>query len=115
MTYPRKFIAGLTAMLCITIICPAIQSCSCSEKTVNHETVSDKVKDHKAYKLGGEHAARLLEHVEDEAAVQDGLLDVRARINNIHSKLGAQSSADYERGFTDYIRENCDSLALLLF
>lgn len=49
------------------------------------------------------------------AALQDALLDVRARITNIHDRLGAQASADYERGFTDYIKANDDSLARVLF
>lgn len=91
------------------------ESCSCSEEYVREESVSSRVKDKSAYKLGEEHAAKLLEVVDNEAAVQDGLLDVRARMSNIRSKLGAQSATDYERGFTDYIRANNDSLAGILF
>lgn len=90
-------------------------SCSCSEKNAQQETVSGKVKDKKAYRLGGEHAERLLEYAAEEDALQDGLLDIKARISNIRSKLGAQSATDYERGFTDYIRSHNDSLARILF
>ncbi len=36
-------------------------------------------------------------------------------MSNIESKFGRQSSVDYERGFTDYIKENCDSLAQIIF
>ena len=52
---------------------------------------------------------------DDEASLQDGLLDVRARITNINDRLGAQASADYERGFVDCITEEDDSLAKVLF
>ncbi len=52
---------------------------------------------------------------DDEAALQDALLDVRARITNINDRLGPQASADYERGFVDCITEEEDSLAKVLF
>lgn len=99
----------------LSLLQGAAVSCSCSEETPKQETVSGKVKDKKAYRLGGEHAQRLLEQAANEDSLQDGLLDIRARISNIHSKLGAQAAADYERGFTDYIRANNDSLARILF
>ncbi len=101
-------IACLTGAICL--------SCSFSENSGSHtETVSSKVKDKKAYHPGEEHAERLLQYANNEDALQDGLLDIRARISNIRSKLGAQAAADYERGFTDYIRTNNDSLARILF
>ncbi len=101
-------IACLTGEICL--------SCSFSENSGSHtETVSSKVKDKKAYHLGEEHAERLLQYANNEDALQDGLLDIRARISNIRSKLGTQAAADYERGFTDYIRTNHDSLARILF
>lgn len=103
-------IACLTGAICL--------SCSCTGSNDNgtpSETVSEKVKDKKAYRLGEEHAERLLQYANNEDALQDGLLDIRARISNIRAKLGAQAAADYERGFTDYIRTNNDSLARILF
>lgn len=102
------------ALSCLTgAIC---MSCNCSgSSSFRSETVSGKVKDKKAYRLGQEHAERLLQYADNEDALQDGLLDIRARISNIDSKLGAQSATDYERGFTDYISANNDSLARILF
>lgn len=77
--------------------------------------VSGHVKDRKAYSLGQEHGERIVGVRSDEPALQDALLDVRARITNIHSRIGAQAAADYERGFVDYIKANDDSLAHVLF
>lgn len=77
--------------------------------------VSPYVKDRKAYSLGREHARRIMALRDDEASLQDGLLDVRARITNINDRLGAHASADYERGFVDCITEEDDSLAKVLF
>ena len=100
----------------ISLLTICLPSCDLTGKNNGKDdTVSDKIKDNKAYNLGAEHARILLENVSDEAYVQDGLLDARARMSNIQAKLGRQSSADYERGFTDHIRKNCDSLARLIF
>lgn len=77
--------------------------------------VSRHVRDRKAYALGQEHGELTVGLRDNEAALQDALLDVRARITNIHDRLGAQASADYERGFVDYIKANDDSLARVLF
>jgi len=79
------------------------------------EGVSRHVRDRKAYALGQEHGQKVVAMRDDEPAVQDALLDVRARMTNIHDRLGAQASADYERGFVDYIKANDDSLARVLF
>lgn len=94
-----------------------LQSCGCSGSPAGTRTerVSDRVRDKKAYALGGEHARTLLETVDDEDRTQDGLLEIRARISNIESKIGRQSAVDYERGFTDYVKANCDSLARIIF
>lgn len=78
-------------------------------------TVSRHVRDRKAYSLGQEHGEAVVKLRDDEAAMQDALLDVRARMTNIRSRLGAQAEADYERGFVDYIKANDDSLARVLF
>ncbi|MDE5988394.1 MAG: hypothetical protein K2H17_03245 [Duncaniella sp.] len=108
-------ILKLTALSIACLTLSVTTSCGSSDETARQQTVSGKVKDKKAYHLGEEHACKLLEQVADEDAVQDELLEIRARISNIGSKLGAQAAADYERGFTDYIRANNDSLARLLF
>lgn len=77
--------------------------------------VSNHVKDRKAYSLGQEHGKRLVDLSGREDALQDALLDVRARITNIETRLGVQAATDYERGFVDYIKANNDSLARILF
>ncbi|MDE6327316.1 MAG: hypothetical protein K2L91_02195 [Duncaniella sp.] len=87
---------------------------SCGDSTPSRK-VSQRVKDHDAYSLGERHAAALIEISSDEAAVQDRLLEIHARATNIGEKIGAQSAADYERGFTRYIQNHSDSLARLLF
>lgn len=81
----------------------------------DRNSVSSHVRDRKAYSLGQEHAARIIGMRDDEPALQDALLDVRARMTNINARLGAQAAADYERGFVDYITEKDDSLAKVLF
>lgn len=77
--------------------------------------VTRRVRDRKAYSLGQEHAAAVVALRNDESSLQDALLDIRARITNIHDRISAQSAADYERGFVDYITEKDDSLARVLF
>lgn len=79
------------------------------------QKVSSRVKDHEAFSLGETHAARLIEISGDESAVQEYLLDIKARSTNIKEKIGAQSAADYERGFKRYIETYSDSLARILF
>lgn len=106
----------LTVAAVVLTLLP-LPSCGCneSEGTPKVRKVSARVKDRKAYNLGEQHAQSLLENAGDEGYVQDGLLDVRARMSNIESNLGRQSAVDYERGFTDYIKKNCDSLARIIF
>lgn len=77
--------------------------------------VSSRVKDHKAYSLGQEHGVMAVSLKDDEPAMQDFLLDVRARITNINTNIGAQAAADYERGFIDGVSQADDSLARVLF
>ncbi|MDE6370506.1 MAG: hypothetical protein K2K92_03340 [Duncaniella sp.] len=102
-------IANACASLLIII---SAEGCSCSH---DRNYVSTHVRDKKAYSLGEEHAQRIIGIRDNESAVQDALLDVRARMTNIDAHLGAQAAADYERGFTDYIKQHDDSLAHVLF
>ena len=101
----RRFLIAL-------ILLPLLAACSGDPAKVK---VSEKVHDKKAYALGEQHAREAIALSGDEAALQDKLLDVRARISNISSKLGPQSAHDYEAGFTDRIRHDSDSLAKILF
>lgn len=111
----RSICAIVTALFISAVVAVSFVSCSCSSSQPARQKVSAKVMDKKAYSLGEEHARRIIEIATDEDKVQDGLLEIRARMSNIESKLSRQSAVDYERGFTDYIRSNCDSLALILF
>lgn len=100
----------------VGLVLPACLTSCGGDKTVKAETkVSEKVVDRDAYAMGEEHARMLISHADNEDRVQDGLLDIRSRMTNIESKFGRQSAIDYERGFTDYVRANCDSLARIIF
>lgn len=95
-----------------------LSGCSCGSgknQMYEGEKISSKIEDWKAYNLGAEHAKEIILIAHDEDALQDALLEVRARITNIHTKLGAQSANDYERGFEECIRTEKDSLAKIIF
>lgn len=105
----RKALFVTAVLLAITA---GVTATSCGD---DRNSVSSHVRDRKAYSLGQEHASRIIGLRDDEPELQDALLDVRARITNINARIGAQASADYERGFVDYITEKDDSLAKVLF
>ena len=77
--------------------------------------VSSRVRDRQAYNLGMDHAARAVSLHDDPSALQDYLLDVRARMNNISARVGRQAATDYERGFIDGVTAADESLARELF
>lgn len=77
--------------------------------------VTKRVRDQRAYALGERHAEELIAISDNENAVQDQLLEIRARIYNFSTVVSPQSGADYERGFTDYVKAHSDSLARILF
>lgn len=78
------------------------------------DKVSAKIIDKEAYELGEQHAREAITLVDDEPALQELLLDVRARQTNIRMNLGAQAAADYERGFTRFIKANSDTLSKII-
>ncbi|MCM1522367.1 MAG: hypothetical protein NC039_06925 [Muribaculaceae bacterium] len=96
----------------LTAIAVTLALASCSG---NGNSVFKTSRDKEAYALGQAHAKEVIAIADDEAALQDKLLEIRARISNIDSKLGAQSATDYEAGFTDGIKAGSDSLARILF
>lgn len=103
----------LLAVTAIFSASTSITSCSCStDGSSTH--VSSRVMDKDAYRLGEQHAREAIDLSGNETALQEKLLDIRARITNIRYNLGAQSAADYERGFTRYIKANSDTLTQLL-
>lgn len=111
----KKYNVLALALCIMSAVASAGCSCGSSESGTPSEKVSKKVKDWKAYNLGVDHAKEVIAISHDEPKLQDALLEVRARITNIHTKLGAQSAADYERGFTEEIRTEKDSLARIIF
>ena len=94
--------------MAILILAIGLSACS-------GDGVSSRVRDRKAYNLGREHAERAVELRADESGLQEYLLDVRARVNNIGARIGRQAAADYERGFIDGVTASSDSLARILF
>lgn len=113
MRFPRINII-ITSFLLALLSATLLGGCSCSDGNAVGKMTFGRVKDKKAYELGASHARVLLENADDEDAVQDALLDVRARRSNIEAKLGSRSAADYELGFIDCIRQNNDSLARII-
>lgn len=103
-----------TAALALTMVA-AMAGCSAPSAGQPGEPPVQKVRNQEAYRMGQEDAAKLLLTVADEPATQDALLDARARITHIRVRVGEQAAVDYERGFTDKIRSDCDSLAALIF
>lgn len=101
-----RYIPTLAAAL--MILGGAVAGCS-------GDRVTSHVRDREAYNLGQRHAARAVELAGNQAALEDYLLDVRARMNNISVKVSHQAAADYERGFTDGVSSRSDSLARILF
>ena len=107
---------GISPLLAMSFsVAILLSSCGGADNGKSTQKVSTKVHDREAYALGEEHAANLLKSADDEDSVQEGLLDIRARISNIEYNLGRHSASDYELGFTDYVRKNCDSLARIIF
>lgn len=116
MRFFRSAAIGIISVLALSFSSAIIfTSCGGTESHSSAKKVSSKVHDREAYALGEKHAMNLLKSAHDEDSVQEGLLDIRARMSNIESNLGCQSAVDYERGFTDYVRKNCDSLARIIF
>ena len=97
----RSIYSIITALFLSAFVAVTFDSCSCNSSQPARQRVSAKVMDKKAYSLGEEHARRIIEIAKDEDKVQDGLLEIRARMSNIESTLSRQSAVDYERGFTD--------------
>ena len=98
----------------ILAVASALMLCTACGGFGSQKRVTAKVQDKEAYALGQRHAAEVVAVASDEGAVQDALLDVRARITNISAKVSQQSAHDYEAGFTDGIRSGSDSLARVM-
>ncbi len=111
----RSAITVLSLFITAAVVPMTFTSCERSGDNKPVQKVSRRVQDKEAYALGEQHARELLRHVANEDSVQEGLLDIRSRMSNIESSISRQSAVDYERGFTDYVRKNCDSLARIIF
>lgn len=106
-------------MRLINILTLATLCCTagCAEKnqtTVEiqrEESPQTKVYDTEIYDLGHKAGVSMLNECTTIEQIELRLLDTRARINLIRGRVDDQAASDYTHGFTDAIRENCDSLA----
>ncbi len=104
----------------ILIIASLIVTAACSDKPdtsaelLREESPQTKVKEREIYDLGHKAGVEMLNECTDIEQIETRLLDTRARINLIRGRVDDQAASDYTHGFTDAIRENCDSLARIL-
>lgn len=72
-------------------------------------------RDSGAYRMGYDHGKLLIEKKDNIDSIKDLLLDIRARENNIRSRIRESAGDAYIQGFRRYIEEHDDSLAGELF
>lgn len=72
------------------------------------------VTDSEVYMMGQEAARAMLLQCSTIEEVEQQLLDVRARLHNINSRVGSRAAADYKKGFETYIKQNNDTLYALI-
>lgn len=87
---------------------------SVADELQREESTNTKVADDEIYTLGHQAGEAMLRECTDMEQIELRLLDTRARINLIRGRVDDQAASDYTHGFTDAIRENCDSLAQML-
>lgn len=100
----HKFISTVIILL-------ALCGCSCSSDGKKAESYTSK----EAYELGRKHGSNLVSDPCDEESLQDSLLDVRARIYHISVTVGKPQAEEYERGFTDAVKDGDPALAARIF
>lgn len=74
------------------------------------------VGDQRIYQLGYDHAVEMLDTClapssTSSQRLEQGLLDLRARIHIISTQVSPAAASDYARGVTDAIRATSDTLA----
>ncbi len=107
----------------ITFLVPAVAMmllCSCGKKTddtqqITVEIPADADTASEAYRLGASHADELISTCDDNDSRHDYILEVRARMTNIETRIDAETAADYSAGFRDRLKERGDTLATVLF
>lgn len=106
--------------LLYALLCAGLAGCACSSPNESPDAVEAThvpvaSRDSAAYKLGAEHALRMLERATDTVAIADALLDVRARETDIRRRLRDSAADAYVAGFTDMVAERNPQLASEIF
>jgi hypothetical protein len=89
-------------------------SCGSSDNT-NDADIKISSQDSAVYRLGRDHARRMLEQCATTDELRQELLDIRARETVIRSRMCPLSGDAYIQGVRHYIKEHGDTLADTLF
>ncbi len=92
----------------LTAFVTLVMLTACSSKPAEEAPAPQSTQE--IYDLGAADARKMLEQCTTQAQVETELLDVRARIHNIESRVDSQAATDYTRGFEDYLRAHSDSV-----
>lgn len=98
-------IASCVRHLLAAVLVAVALSCSSGEREMADS----------ARRLGREHAQLLIDCERDTLRMQYLLLEVRSREQLLRSNDYQQAADTYIRAFEEYIRDNNDSLARLIF
>lgn len=99
------------------IIFAALLLGGCSGKQAEKSPVGEAAEhttDLEVFKLGSDDAHKMLDKCQTITEIERELLDVKARIHLINTRVGADAARDYTEGFESYIKENNDSIARLI-
>lgn len=102
----------ISVIFCIATL---IAGCSGSPKEKSPVGVAaERTADLEVFKLGSEDAHKMLDKCQTITEIEQELLDVKARIHLINTRVGDDAARAYTEGFESYIRENNDSIARLI-
>lgn len=107
-----KPLTAALAALALAALAPA-GGCSC-RGDAGAQTDDAPISNPKAYALGQRQGSVALDAAADTEALEDVLLDTRARVTEPEQKHGRDAASDYRRGFEDAISASNDTLAATL-
>ena len=67
------------------------------------------------FNLGVRDANAMLDTCRNDAEIEMALLDTRARIHLINTRVGARAAEDYTKGFVSCVKSRNDTLAAKIF
>lgn len=102
----------ITIALAITAM---LGSCSSGGDKTTEKVHNDPAQTVRAFQLGREDANALLDQCDTPQQLRLRLLDVRARITNIRTRVSPEAADDYVTGFRLALEERGDTLASTLF